>query len=67
LIGWPRNTRLRGATSAPEPDTPLNIGQAKLFAEISKATHSRLEIRRHCLYQPAMKLIRDRRITTGPL
>ncbi len=41
--------------------------QAKIFAEILKPPHSRLEIRRHCLYQPAMKLIRDMRVTIVPL
>ncbi len=46
---------------------PVNNKQAKLFAEISKAAYSRLEIRQHCLYQPAMKLIRHRRVMFGPL
>jgi len=45
----------------------VNNGQAKLFTEFSKPAHSRLEIHRHCLYQPAMKLIRNKRVTIGPL
>lgn len=55
------------SASAARPEATGKQWTGKAFTEFSKPAHSRLEIRQHCLYQPAMKLIRNKRVTIGPL